>query len=127
MQYRVSVNGKSFDVTVDLVGGAPPAPIAPPAYAAPVPAAAPAPAAPAAPAPAAPASGEERILCTISGNVWKILVSVGQEVQAGECVIILEAMKMEIEVVAPRAGVVKQILVAKDAAVQTDDVLVVLS
>ncbi len=56
-----------------------------------------------------------------------IKVSVGQQVAAGECLVVLEAMKMENEVVAPCAGTVKQILVSKGTAVDTDDVLVVLN
>ena len=116
MQYRVSVGQKTFDVTVDLIGGAP-ASAAPPAARPSVPIL----------TPAASAGTEERILCPIPGNIWKILVSAGQQVAAGECVMILEAMKMEQEITAPRAGVVKQILVSQGAAVQTDDVLVVLN
>ncbi|MCL2563013.1 MAG: acetyl-CoA carboxylase biotin carboxyl carrier protein subunit [Oscillospiraceae bacterium] len=125
MQYRVSVNGKAFDVTVDLVGGSASAPVVQPTYAAPP---APVAARVAAPTPvAAVAAGEERVLCPISGNVWKIPVTVGQQVAAGECLVILEAMKMEQDIPAPRAGVVKQILVSPGAAVQTDDVLIVLT
>ena len=122
MQYRVSVNGKVFDVTVELVGGqttvsaAPPAPVAAPAAAAPT------------SAPTAPAAGtDELVTSPMPGNIWEISVSAGQPVAAGECLIVLESMKMENEIVAPRAGVVKQVLVAKGASVETNDVLVVLT
>ena len=126
MQYRVSVNGKSYDVVIELVGGA--APAAPkPAASVPVAPAATVPAAPVASAPAPATSGEEQILCPMPGSIWQVSVSVGQQVEAGEVLIILEAMKMENEIVAPRSGTVKQILVAKGAAVESGDVLVVLS
>jgi len=123
MQYRVSVNGKPFDVVVESVSGSSVAPAAP-AYVAPV-------AVPAAPiaapvAVAAPAGADERVLSPMPGNIWQIPVAVGQAVAAGQCLIILEAMKMENEIVAPRAGMVKQILVSKGSTVNTDDVLIVL-
>lgn len=127
MQYRVSVNGKVFDVVIELVdsqqgSAALPAPISAPA---PVPATPLAASAPATPTP--PASGaEERVHSPMPGNIWAIPVSVGQSVSAGECLIVLESMKMENDIVAPRAGVVKQILVAKGTAVETNDILVVL-
>ena len=127
MQYRISVNGKVFDVTVEPVGesvGTPvPAPVAATSVPAPV-------ATTPIPTPAPVASGndtEERVVSPMPGNIWEVCVSVGQSVGTGECLIVLESMKMENEIVAPRTGVVKQILVAKGVSVETGDVLVVLN
>ena len=134
MQYRVTVNGKPYDVTVELTGGAAPmargpvaaapAPRPAPAQVTPV-AAAPAPAPTPAPAPVAAGEGE-KVLSPLPGNIWEVSVTVGQQVKANQCLIILEAMKMENEIVSPRDGIVKQILVKKGDAVDTDHVLVVL-
>ena len=60
------------------------------------------------------------------GNILAVNASVGQAVKAGDVLFILEAMKMENEIVAPSAGTVKQVLVSKGATVNTDDVLAVL-
>jgi len=120
MHYRIHVNGKPFDVVVEVLGEAAPA-YAPPA---PIPAAPPV--AVPMPAPLAPTDAAERVASPFPGNVMQISVTVGQTVTAGQCLIILEAMKMQNEIVAPRASVVKQILVSKGATVNTDDVLIVL-
>jgi glutaconyl-CoA decarboxylase len=61
------------------------------------------------------------------GSIFNIPVTVGQAVTTGETVIVLEAMKMEIEVVAETSGTVKQILVSKGASVNTGDILVVIN
>ena len=91
--------------------------------AAPAPAAAPAPVA--APA-AAPVAGEA-VKAPMPGNILKVNVAAGQSVTAGQVLCVLEAMKMENEIMAPRAGSVAQVLVQKGATVNTDDVLVVLA
>ena len=62
----------------------------------------------------------------ITGTVWKVEVSVGQKVAAGEALVILESMKMEMPVEAPDAGTVKEIRVKETQAVNEGDVLVVL-
>ena len=125
----------SFRIT--NVSAAPAAPVAAAPVAAPVaaPAAvaaaapAPAPAAEPAPAPAAPVSvgaGETAVNSPMPGNIVKVECSVGQSVKAGDVLIVLEAMKMEIEVSAPADGTVKAIAVSAGATVNTDDLLVTL-
>ena len=104
------------------------APVAPAAPAAPVAPAAPAaPAAPVAPAaPAAVAAGEV-VKAPMPGNILKVNVTAGQAVKEGEVLVILEAMKMENEIMAPKAGTVAQVLVQKGATVDTDAPMVVLN
>jgi acetyl-CoA carboxylase biotin carboxyl carrier protein len=63
----------------------------------------------------------------ITGTVWKVEVSVGQVVQAGEVLVILESMKMEMPIEAPEAGTVKEIRCQPNQAVNEGDVLVVLA
>ena len=111
---------------------APAAPVAPAVAPAPAPAAAPvaapAPAAEAAPA-AAPVSvgaGETPVNSPMPGSIFKVECKVGQSVKAGDVLIVLEAMKMEIEVSAPVDGTVKAIAVSTGATVNTDDLLVTL-
>ena len=121
MKYQVKVDGKVFEVEVEKVGGgyssltpssltaAPAAPVAATPQAAPAPAAA-APAAPApqaAPAPAAaPAAsgGSGDVIAPMPGTVLKVNVNNGDTVASGDVILILEAMKMENEIVAPCAG-----------------------
>ncbi|MBQ9505205.1 MAG: acetyl-CoA carboxylase biotin carboxyl carrier protein subunit [Lachnospiraceae bacterium] len=102
--YTITVNGTAYDVTVDEKGGS-----APVAAASPAPAAAPA----AAPAPAAAApsagAGSIRIEAGAAGKVFKIDTTVGQAVKKGDTVVTIEAMKMEIPVVAPQDGTVASI------------------
>ena len=68
-----------------------------------------------------------QVECPMPGKVLSITSSVGQSVNAGDCLLVVEAMKMENEIVAPQAGVVKQILVSQGTTVDTGDVLVVLN
>ena len=146
--FTVTIDGKPFQVSVAKADGpaapvaaapaaapvAAPAPAPAPASApaaapaAPAPAPAPAPAAAPAPAPAAaaPAAGETAVNSPMPGSIFKVECSVGQSVKAGDVLIVLEAMKMEIEVSAPVDGTVKSIAVATGATVNTDDLLVVL-
>ena len=107
--YTITVNGVAYDVTVEENGaGAPAAAPAAPRAAAP---AAPKPAAAApAPAPAASAgAGSIRIEAGAAGKIFKIEKKVGDAVKAGDAVIIIEAMKMEIPVVAPQDGTVASV------------------
>ena len=126
MKYRITLNGRTYEVEVDqdkamLVDEYE-------AYA-PTPAAAPAaPAAfPAAPAAPAAAAAGEPVTAPMPGNILKILVNPGQQVSEGDVLIILEAMKMENEIVAPKSGSVAQILVTKGSTVETGATLVVIA
>ena len=128
-KFRINVNGVDHIVEVEeLSSSASPAPVAAPA-AAPAPVAAPAPApAPAAPA-AAPApvpAGGQTVTAPMPGNILKVNVTAGQAVKAGQVLCVLEAMKMENEIMAPCDGKVAQVLVSKGATVDTDAPLVVI-
>ena len=129
MKYKVTLNGRTYEVEVEagkaiLVDEyeayAPaPAPAAAPAAA---PADAPAPAA----APTEVAAGE-RVNAPMPGNILKIAVNAGDKVKAGQILVILEAMKMENEIVAPKAGTVAQVVVKVGEKVDTGATLVVLA
>ena len=69
---------------------------------------------------------EIRVRSEIAGSVWKIEVAIGDAVEADAALIILESMKMEIPLVAPQAGIVKQILVAEGEAIAEGEVAVIL-
>lgn len=132
MKYKVTLNNKTYEVEVEageamLVDEYEAyAPAAPAPVVAAAPAAAPVAAAPAAPAGAALAAGEV-VKSPMPGNILKINVSNGQKVNEGDVLLILEAMKMENEVVATKAGTVAQIVVAKGAVVETGAPLVVIA
>ena len=128
--YTITVNGNVYDVVVEegassVAAPVAPAPAAPRAAApAPAPAAAPAPA----PAPAAPkAAGSVKIEAGAAGKIFKLEASVGQAVKAGDPVVILEAMKMEIPVVAPQDGTVASIDVAVGDSVEAGAVLATMN
>ena len=111
---------------VNTVPAAAPAPVVAAPVAAPAPAAPEAPAAPAAPvAPAAVADGTQ-IKAPMPGTVLAVKKNVGDAVKAGDVVIVLEAMKMENDIVAPCDGTVKSINAPKGSTVNTDDVLAVI-
>ncbi len=118
--YTITVNGVAYDVVVEE-NGAGSAPVA----AAPV-AAAPAKAAPVAAAPAKAAGGIE-VKAGAAGKVFKIEANIGQAVKKGDTVIIIEAMKMEIPVVAPEDGTVASIDVAVGDAIDSGVVLATLN
>ena len=134
MKYKVTLNGRTYEVEVEagqamLVDEyeayAPaPAVAAAPVAAAPV-AAAPA-AAPAAAAPAVTAAGDT-IASPMPGNILRIEVTQGAAVKKGQLLLVLEAMKMENEIVAPRDGTIAQIVTSKGAVVDTGAPLIVLS
>ncbi len=127
--YTITVNGNVYDVVVEeAAAGAvrPAAPVAPKAPAAPkAPVAAPA-AAPVAPA-ASGAAGSVRIEAGAAGKVFKVEGKVGQAVKAGDAVVILEAMKMEIPVVAPQDGTIASIDVAAGDAVEAGALLATMN
>ena len=130
MKYKVTLNGRTYEVEVeagkamllDEYEAIAPAPVA----AAPV-AAAPAAAAPAA-APAAPAvtGAGEAVTAPMPGNILKVNVKTGDAVKAGQVLVVLEAMKMENEIMAPKNGTVTQVLVQKGSTVDTGAPLVVI-
>ena len=124
--YTITVNGTAYEVTVEENGNAA-APVAAtaPKAAAPAPKAAPA-AAPKAAAPAAGA-GAVKVTASVPGKVVKVAASVGQAVKAGDSVIILESMKMEIPVVAPQDGTIASIDVAEGASVENGDTLATMN
>ena len=131
MKYTATLNGKQYEVELERIdayepmpryGEAPaaaPAPVAAPAAPAPAPA-------PAVPAPA-PAAAPATVEAPMPGKILNIKVSAGQAVKFGETVIVMEAMKMETEIVAPADGTVAQILVKAGDAVDTGAALVTLN
>ena len=134
MKYIVTLNGMDYEVEVSesdaVVTNVAPAaaPVAPVAPAAPVAAAPAAPVAPAAaPAPAAvTTTGGTDVKAPMPGTILDVQVSVGTTVSEGQVLMILEAMKMENEIMAPRAGKVVSVNVDKGASVESGTVLCVL-
>ena len=133
MKYNVTLNGKIYEVDVTesdaVVTGVSQVPVgavvAPaPVVAAPVAAPAEAPAAPAAPAPVS-ADGTQ-VKAPMPGTILSVKKNVGDAVKAGDVIVVLEAMKMENDIVAPCDGVVKSINAPKGTTVNTDDVLAVI-
>ena len=131
MKYKVTLNNRVYEVEVEqgeamLVDeyelAAPAAPTPAAAAAAPVAAAAPA----AAAAPVAVAAGEA-VKSPMPGNILKINVTQGQKVNEGDVIMVLEAMKMENEIVATKSGTLAQIAVSKGAVVETGAVLAVIA
>lgn len=133
MKYKVTLNGKTYEVEVeqgkavllDEYEALAPAPTA-----AAVPAAAPAAAPVAAPAAsAAPVNLEagEAVNAPMPGNILRIDVAKGDTVKAGQVLVILEAMKMENEIVAPKDGTVAQVVTSKGAVVDTGSPLIVIA
>lgn len=116
--YNITVNGVAYSVSVEeTAAGAAPVAAAPVA-----PKAAPAPAA--APKAAAGAAGAVAVKAPMPGNILDVKVAAGASVKAGDVLVILEAMKMENEIVAPQDGTVASINVNKGDTVNSGDVLV---
>ncbi len=124
-KYKVTVNGQSYDVGVEELGGAVSPSVAQSAQAA---QAAPV-AAPAAPAPvaAAPAAGATCVKAPMPGTVLSLKVAAGQAVRRGDVLLILEAMKMENEISSPADGTVAAIRVQAGSTVNTGDPMVDLA
>ncbi len=122
--YRITVNGASYDVSVEELGAGA---VAAAPVAAPAPVATPAPAAPA-PAPAkSSGAGSIKVASPMPGKILDIKAKVGDAVKKGQIVLILEAMKMENEVVAPEDGTVASIDVTVGAMVEAGDTLASLN
>ena len=131
MKYKVTLNGRTYEVEVEAGKAmlldeyeaiAPAAPAAVPAVA--VPAAAPA-AAPVSAAPVVTGAGEA-VNAPMPGTILKVNVQNGQAVKSGTVLCVLEAMKMENEILAPKDGTITQVLVSKGASVDTGAPLVVI-
>ena len=130
MVYKVTLKGRTYEVEVEAgkamlldeyeaIAPSAPAPVAAPVAAAP---------AAAAPAAAAAITGAgEPVKAPMPGNILKVNVTAGQQVTEGQVLVVLEAMKMENEIMAPKAGTVTQVLVSKGSTVDTDAPLVVLA
>lgn len=102
-KYNVNVNGTAYEVTVEeVVGGAAPAPVA------------------------APAGAGEQVKSPMPGNILSVNVNVGDTVAEGQVLMILEAMKMENEIMAPKAGKVTSVNVQKGATVESGTLLCVV-
>lgn len=128
-KFLINVNGNSYEVEVDeITDGS--APVSRPQAQVSAPQAAPvakaAPAKPVASPEPTVSAGQEVIDSPMPGNIWKILVSEGEMVKSGQTLVILEAMKMENELVAPRDGKVLQVLTSEGTSVNTGDKLVII-
>ena len=120
-KYNVTVNGTSYEITLEVVDAAD-------VKAAPAPVAAPAPAPVAAPAPAATApAGGETVASPMPGTILSTNVSVGASVKKGDVLMILEAMKMENEIMAPCDGTISSLNVSNGTSVETGTVLCVIA
>lgn len=125
-KFVINVNGKSYDVEVEEIrnGVAVPTPVvSAPVQAAPVAAPAPAPAAPK----ATGTAGSVKVEAPMPGNILKVNVKVGDTVSEGQSLVVLEAMKMENDIVAPSAGTVASVNVSAGDSVNSGDVLVTLN
>ena len=122
-QFKITVNGKTYDVAVEESNGVASAPAAAPVATPAAPAPAAAPAAPAAPA----ATGAEKVNSPMPGNIIDIKVAAGETVTNGQTLLILEAMKMENEIKAPCDGTVAGVHVAKGDTVDSGALLISLN
>ena len=103
-KYKVNINGTVYKVEIEEMTGAPAA-------------------APVAAAPAAPAGAGERVAAPMPGNILSVNVAAGDTVKKGQVLMILEAMKMENEIMAPCDGKVTAVAVTKGAAVESGALL----
>ena len=112
-KYRVTVNGTVYEIELEeLTGAAPSAPAAPAA-------------APAAPAAAAPAGGEQ-VTSPMPGTILAVNVAVGDTVKRGQVLMILEAMKMENEIMCPCDGKSASVNTSKGSSVESGTLLCVI-
>ena len=108
-KYRVTVNGTIYEIELEEMTGAPAAPAA----------------APAAPA-AAPAAGGEKVTSPMPGTILAVNVAVGDTVKRGQVLMILEAMKMENEIMCPRDGKIASVNTSKGSSVESGTLLCVI-
>ena len=118
-KYKVNVNGTEYEITLEVVDGAAP-------VAAPAPAATPAVAAAPAPAAAPAAANGEQVASPMPGTILSVNVKPGDVVKAGQVLMILEAMKMENEIMAGVDGTIAAVNVHQGASVETGTVLCVI-
>ena len=133
MKYKVTLNGRTYEVEVEAgkamllaeyeaIAPAPVAAAPTPVAAAATPAAAPA--APAA-APAVTGAGEV-VAAPMPGTIIKVNVTAGQAIKEGDVLCVLEAMKMENDIIAAKSGTITQVVTSKGASVNSGDALVVI-
>jgi len=127
-KFRIGINGKEYIVEMEELTASPSTGFVPTAApAAPAPAPAPAPATPAAPAPAPVSSaGGTVIESPMPGTILDIKVNVGDKVEVDQCLVILEAMKMENEIVAPKAGTIAAIHTSKGTAIDVGGAIITI-
>ncbi len=129
MKYNITLNGRTYELELEVcepqlltefqtIAPAPVAVAAAPAVEAAVPAAA--------AAPAVTGAGDA-VTAPMPGTILKVNVSNGDHVKAGQVLVVLEAMKMENEILAPRDGVISQVVTSKGSSVDTGAVLLMLS
>lgn len=132
MKYKVTLNGKTYEVEVEkgkailldeyeALAPAPAQPETPAPVVAPVAATTPAPAAP------VNLAAGETVSAPMPGNILRVEVKQGDTVKSGQILVILEAMKMENEIVAPKDGTVAQVVTSKGAVVDTGSPLVIIA
>ena len=107
-KYKVNVNGSVYEVEIELIDGAAAA------------------AAPAAPAPAAAPAGGEKVCAPMPGTILDVKVQNGASVKKGDVLFILEAMKMENEIMAPCSGTIASVNTSKGSAVESGTLLCVI-
>ena len=113
-KYRVTVNGTAYEIELEELTGAAPAPAAPAAAAAP------------APAPAAAPAGGEQVTSPMPGTILSINVAAGDTVKRGQVLMVLEAMKMENEIMCPCDGKIASVNTSKGASVESGTLLCVI-
>jgi glutaconyl-CoA/methylmalonyl-CoA decarboxylase subunit gamma len=131
-RYKVHINGKSYEVAIEELADGPSQPTAAPAPAAHAPANQPQPAKAAAPvAPQTPQSDTGSAAGTIRspmpGTILRVAIAPGDKVKKGDTLLILEAMKMENEILAPDDGSIREVNVAKGASVNAGDLLLTMT
>jgi len=120
-KYNVTVNGTAYEITLEVVDAADVKTTAP------APAAAPAPAPAAAPAPVAAPAGGETVSAPMPGTILSVNVQNGATVKKGDVLMVLEAMKMENEIMSPCDGTIASVNVQKGSSVETGSVLCVIA